>query len=413
MDTPFAMSFEEVKAQADANMKADKGQAAPAQQQNTAKAPGAGKSFLDMVEEAERTLAQDDKTGSQAVTQQTEAAPVQQTDAQATTGMQGSLTFDDMFAQAQGAPQAQATPQSGALTFDDMFAQAQQGQSGPQLHGASQGQTAATPSNDPAQQAQPQMNPTAALTFDDIFAQAQNQTAPAQNQAAQTASEQAASDQTTSSGALTFDEILAQAQAKTNPTPKTEESQAEKPKTEEPKDAPKTEEPKMEEPKDAPQTEEPKIEESRDAPQAEETKTEESQAEKPNDTPQAEEPKTEEPQAEASLAKEPVKEEPKAEETKTRRGKRSSKKKEEDVEKEPLPDVTQDYKVDVLGEDKAEETQEEKPVSAGAGSDLSLTTLFTQEEIAALRTSVHVFVRRELKKALVGAMTDLLAEFSE
>ena len=59
-DTPFAMSFDEIKAQAEANMQADKGGTAapqPAAAASTAAQPTAQKSFRDMVEEAERELA--------------------------------------------------------------------------------------------------------------------------------------------------------------------------------------------------------------------------------------------------------------------------------------------------------------------------------------------------------------------
>ena len=57
-NTPLAMSFEEIKAQAEANMKADKGQGnAAAQQGQAQQSSGTGKSFLDMVEEAEHQIA--------------------------------------------------------------------------------------------------------------------------------------------------------------------------------------------------------------------------------------------------------------------------------------------------------------------------------------------------------------------
>ena len=39
--------------------------------------------------------------------------------------------------------------------------------------------------------------------------------------------------------------------------------------------------------------------------------------------------------------------------------------------------------------------------------------LFTQEEIASMRTSIQTFVRREFKRAMVGALKELLSEFSE
>ena len=43
----------------------------------------------------------------------------------------------------------------------------------------------------------------------------------------------------------------------------------------------------------------------------------------------------------------------------------------------------------------------------------SMMSLFTKEEIKALRETIRTFVRREIKLAMVGAMNDLLSEFSE
>ena len=68
-NTPFAMSFDEIKAQADANMAADRGEK-PAQQtpsQAQAQPAGGGKSFLDMVEEAEHKQKQDGDKEDKAV----------------------------------------------------------------------------------------------------------------------------------------------------------------------------------------------------------------------------------------------------------------------------------------------------------------------------------------------------------
>ena len=65
------------------------------------------------------------------------------------------------------------------------------------------------------------------------------------------------------------------------------------------------------------------------------------------------------------------------------------------------------------GQDAEKPTEEiSKPVSSEKMS-LTLDNLFTEDEIDALRLMIHSFVRREFKRAMVGAMTDLLSEFKD
>ena len=100
---------------------------------------------------------------------------------------------------------------------------------------------------------------------------------------------------------------------------------------------------------------------------------------------------------------EPVKEE-KADKDKPAKEKpkrsRSKKKDAPDTVEAPEPpeDRTESYRVDVFG-DKPKES-------------LSMDVLFTKEEVAAFRQMLQVFVRTELKMAMVGAMKELLHDFA-
>ena len=96
-------------------------------------------------------------------------------------------------------------------------------------------------------------------------------------------------------------------------------------------------------------------------------------------------------------------------------GGKKSKKKKEDEPKDPLPDTTDDYKVDVLGEAKeAEESGSEQesnlPDDRGSMYPPSMESLFTKEELKELRADIRTFMRREIRMAMVGAMKDLLKE---
>ena len=127
-NSPFAMSFEEIMAQADANMRADKNQTPGLQNQPTQQneqiqaqpTPTGGGSFLDMVEAAERALANEAKE-EETVTSTTSAMDKQsvgQTEGQA-------MSFDELYASAQEQATIPDTAnQSAAPTFDNMLAQA-------------------------------------------------------------------------------------------------------------------------------------------------------------------------------------------------------------------------------------------------------------------------------------------------
>lgn len=51
--------------------------------------------------------------------------------------------------------------------------------------------------------------------------------------------------------------------------------------------------------------------------------------------------------------------------------------------------------------------------SVASAEDTAMERLFTQEEIVSMRTSIQTFVRREFKRAMVGALKELLSEFDE
>ena len=86
METPLgAMSFEQILAQADANMKKDKGEANPAP-----------KSFADMVEEAQRQLAESMETKEEPAKE-----PEVKQEEPAASAVPTGLSFEDLFNQAQ------------------------------------------------------------------------------------------------------------------------------------------------------------------------------------------------------------------------------------------------------------------------------------------------------------------------
>ena len=330
---PFLMSFEEIKAQADANMRADKAGQEPASEG----AGTTGATFLDMVNAAERKLASKETDGGQEAAKASEpagaSAPI-------------DLNFDDMFAQAQsmtqsgagatGSPAAGATgsPAGTELNFDDMFAQAQAAQAAQaSVTENAYAEHTASSQQDTVAETPPALD----ISFDGLYEAAGGDAA---------------------AGAVSFDAIADMGAAM--PKPKAEEPKAEEPKAEEPK---------------------------------------------------AEEPKAEEPKASGA--------------SKKSSGKKNAKKKDEEP-KEPLPDTTEEYKVDLnqetgRSEDKPAEaaaSAQEEP-AADAPSQVrevypsSMMSLFTKEEIKTLRETIRTFVRREIKLAMVGAMNDLLSEFSE
>ncbi len=359
MDTPFGMSFDEIKAQADANMQADKGQQAKPEQTQAMNPPVENKTFLDMVEAAERTLAQDYKTDEKPA-QAPGNASGGQTVEQPASGTQSGISFDNMLAQAGGNVQA------NALSFDDLFAQAKGSvQSKPQPEGSAAKQNEA-----PVKELEVKTEQPVVPSFDEMFAQAQAETQSAAQSGISfdnvMANVQAAAQGTAAGTAISFDNVIAQA----------EQSQAEQS-----------------------QAEQSQAEQS----QAEQSQAEQSQAEQP----EAEQPEAEQPEAENF--------------GRTSRGSKSRKKaekavKKEDEVKDPLPDTTEDYKVDVLGEGKAEAKAADnvkQPAQVSEGSTLSVETLFTPEEIESLRADIRLFVRKEFKRAMVGVVKELLAEFNE
>ena len=295
---PFAMSFDEIKAQADANMKADKGEVTTQTTTGTSK----GKSFLEAVEEAQQKLAkgtdkneesQTSESGSTGISFDNVTAQTESTSTNATP------SFDDMFAQAENA----------TASFDDMFAQAEKN------------------SNTEAPE-KAEGTGTLNISFDDL---------------AQAAEPSVGSEK---SGAISFDNIVDQAQQALN---------------------------------------------------------------------KAEEPKAEEPKAEKKS------------------GKTTKSKKKEDEKTEPLPDTTEDYKVDLNPEgeknkdakvDQAKSEKKTEKKSAGKTSkttkvdtdlkdSFGMESLFSPDEIVAFRKDIQTFVRKEFKNAMVGAVKELLTEFSE
>ena len=391
MGSPFGLSFEEIKAQADANMQADKGQGVSVVQSTaaveTTAQPGIGnKTFLEMVEEAESVLAGENET----------EASVSET---ATSTASAAISFDDMYAQANSTSASAVS----AASFDDLFAQANESkavspetttqQTNIQSSATNQAGNAQTMSFDDlmataqAETATDQTANAPAVSFDDLMANAQTETATDQtantpavsfdnvmaNVKAETATDQAANVP-----AVSFDNVMAEIEAQTGVGQGISETEFDgcinKPVIEEPVAAEALK--VAEEPVAA---EVPKVAE-------EPVATETSKV--------AEEPVATET---SKVAEEPQKK---------RAGGRRSKK---TVEfKEPLPDITEDYKVDILGENK----KEAEPM-AQTDEALSMGSLFTQEEINAFRADIRTFVRKEFKRAMVGAVKELLTEFSE
>lgn len=337
-NSPFAMSFEEIMAQADANMRADKNQTPGLQNQPTQQneqiqaqpTPTGGGSFLDMVEAAERALANEAKE-EETVTSTTSAMDKQsvgQTEGQA-------MSFDELYASAQEQATIPDTAnQSAAPTFDNMLAQATK--QSENVTTSNQSDTA-------------EVKQSESLSFDNLLNMAQSQIESEQP----------------------VEETVKEADQPTEETVKEEEQPAEETVKEADQPAEKTVKAQEELSKEIDQTAE-----------------------------------------ENAKAKEPAKEE-----TGKKSGRRSTKKKEEkEVEKkEPLPDNTENYKVDVLGEGdvKQKVKKEGIPVETEKPMSLTMKALFTQEEIDAFRSDIRTLVRKEFKQALVGAVKDLLADFNE
>ena len=378
-DTPFAMSFDEIKAQAEANMQADKGGTAapqPAAAASTAAQPTAQKSFRDMVEEAERELAGEGEKTTKEAPASTPAATAEA----AESAIPGNISFDELYAQAGSAStptETGSTSAAGSMSFDDLVKQANEGTTQQAVQPEPVKET-----SEPVSQPQPAATPN---SFDALMADALAQTKAEETENAGTAT------------GISFDNIIAQMETANKPTPMTENAM--NPPVETPTEAPVETpvEAKTEAPVEA-KTETP-IETPVETPI--EAKTE-APVETPIETPV--EAKTEAP------AETPV--EAKIEAKKT--GKKSGAKKDKKAEepKEPLPDTTNEYRVDVLGEGDPKASKDQNKESADV-QPISFDTLFTNEEIAAFRADIRAFVRKEFKAAMVDVVKELLTNFSE
>ena len=404
MSSPFGMSFEDVKAQAAANMRADKGQIAPAAAQETNPAAASGqtvaesgkKSFNEMVEKAQRDIAKGVKTEETAAADTSAPimpAPETQPETPVKIEASANLSFDEMFKNAETSKQKE-------ISFDTLFAQ-NANQEAPAAASAETAETTTASFDHMSQQTDNQETPAAAtVSFDTMLQQTG------------TSNEVATSAETTTAS---FDEMLKQTETSNGQTAESKAAESteisfdnvfpqtavsEKPAAE-PETGTETAVPSSEEMFQ--QTGESTPSES-DAPVKEETAQDNGPAADTEVSGTAEEnPATEEETAE------PVAETAKLEQ-KQKRARRSGGRKKEvaaEAEKEPLPDTTEDYKVDILGEKK------EPPVSQEEDQPLSVESLFTAEEIAAFRADIRAFVRKEFKTAMVGAVKDLLKEFSE
>ncbi len=372
MDSPFGMSFDEITKQAAANMQADKGGSATQANEDPAK----GRSFLDMVEASERDMAKEAEGNNE------QAKEV----AAGSAGLE--LSFDEMFSEAENAAQTDTSAaQTGtsafdAQSFDELFKQAAQ------VGQPAQSDTSAPVGQSDAPVQAVSENPSLELSFDDMYNETQKKLQAGAGEKAET-------------------------------------SNADKPPMNPPVDDVPAKETKPQEPAD----EQPVIEDSAvNQPAAQEPADEQpaTQASAVNQS-AAQEPVNEQPVVEDFAVNQPAAEETGKKETRKAGGRKSKKKdaedKNPDEKKESLPDITDDYKVDVLGEKPAakEETAEKaasddrKDAASVRTEDpqLSMETLFTPEEIRAFRADIRAFVRREFKQAVVGVMKELLAEFSE
>ena len=339
MDSPFAMSFDDIKAQAEANMRADKGEAGVVKQTASTE-----KSFLEMVTKAEKDLA-----GIKEEEETKEQAPEVKADNGLTSG------------------QPSVPPSMSGMSFEDMFNQAQSGQLGN------------------------------SASIETVFEQ--NQTANENNQAA----------------ASSKPEEKVQENEQENSFPMNAPEQEEKLDTQKKEQAagPMSFEDMMRQAQNELQAmEEPSKEEVPEEAAKEEVPEESSKEEVPEEAAKEEVP---EEAAKEEVPEEAAKEEVHEEPVKGKKsGSRKSKKKEDPEPKEVIPDNTEDYKVDILGENQSVPGGESnEPDDRRSLYPKSLNNLFTQDEIATLRADIRTFVRKELKTAVVGAIKDLLADFDE
>lgn len=256
------------------------------------------------------------------------------------------------------------------------------------------------------------------MTFDEIMARAEKgeplvvetPASPAQTASVSTAETSATA---TSSHTPTFEEMVAQAQANaagTAPAPVEETPAVKTP-------APAVETPVEETP--APTVETPhtptfdelvaqaqaKAAISTDIAPAKEEVVEETPAKEEvvEDVPVMNPPES----AETSNVKEEAKPETSEKEVpKAKPASKSRKKKKTAAPEEKPEDKTEEYRVNLGQETEAKET-------ASVEVATTMERLFSEEEVAALRADIQSFVRKEFKRAMVGAMKELLTEFND
>lgn len=111
--------------------------------------------------------------------------------------------------------------------------------------------------------------------------------------------------------------------------------------------------------------------------------------------------------AETSNVKEEAKPETSEKEVpKAKPASKSRKKKKTAAPEEKPEDKTEEYRVNLGQETEAKET-------ASVEVATTMERLFSEEEVAALRADIQSFVRKEFKRAMVGAMKELLTEFND
>lgn len=402
-NTPFILSFDEVKEQADANMQADRAGSVPAAGSTPTveqTEPKKQKSFLDMVTSAQKDLAME--SGAQASKQETApasetpAAPAAQSDAPAAQPDVPQTDAASVFE----LPTTGANTAGQPLSFDELLARAAGGA----------GQTS---------------------VIDNLFTETQEQT-QAESTPAQTDTPEPAADVKTAAAEVSFDELFAGAGTSEIPgmnSPAAQPVNTAVAESVQPENTAAAEPEKTEgsvQPEESIQPENTtaaEIAQPENTAAAEPEKTEESvqpentaatETVQPENTAATEPEKTEESvQPENTAATEPEKTEKsvqpeKAEKKPGKTRKKTAKKTAGEETKEPLPDMTDSYRVDLPGKTSTEVPDDRKGMYPA-----SMESLFTKEELEELRADIRTFMRREIRTAMVGAMKDLLKETGE
>ena len=286
------------------------------------------------------------------------------------------------------------------MTFDEIMARAEKGEPLVVETPASPAQTAPVSTAETSATATSSHTP----TFEEMVAQAQANaagTAPAPVEetpavktpapAVETPVEETPAPTVETPHTPTFDELVAQAQAKaaisTDTAPAKEEVVEETPAKEEVVEETPVKEEIVEE---TPAKEE----------VVEETPVKEEVVE---DVPVMNPPES----AETSNVKEEAKPETSEKEVpKAKPASKSRKKKKTAAPEEKPEDKTEEYRVNLGQETEAKET-------ASVEVATTMERLFSEEEVAALRADIQSFVRKEFKRAMVGAMKELLTEFND